>query len=151
MDEIVEDDRSPKLPLLVDVGVAVLEHHHRQPLVADTLQDRLGRKVDPDPADGAGEGAGALVDEQPRRAGGDPFGPGRARGGEDVVLVPVGILPGDSRPGGEEGKQAEDEGRERKTHGKNLRKEWALRGSEEPRPTERLTAADDRRRSRGPP
>ena len=128
MDEIVDDDRGTKLPLLVDIGVAILEDHHRQPLVADTLQDRLGREVNPDTANGAGEDAGARVDEQPRRTGGDPIGPGRARGGEEVVLVPVGILPGAGRAGGEEGKQAEDEGRERKAHGKNLRKERALSG-----------------------
>ena len=151
MDEIVEDDRSPKLPLLVDVGMAILKDHHRQPIVADFFQNRLGREVDPDAADGAREDTATLVYEHPRRAGGDPFGPGRARGGEDVVLVPVGILPGDSRAGGEDGKQAEDEDQERKAHGKNLRKERALSGRRGAAANGRLTAVDDRRRSRGPP
>ena len=117
MDEIVEDDRSPELPLLVDVGVAILEDHHRQPLVADFFENRLGREMDPNAADGVREDTAAVVDEHPRRAGVDASAAGRACAFEDVVLVPVGILPAAGRGGGEEGREREQGDRERGTHG----------------------------------
>ena len=51
VDQIVEDDRRAELALLVDVGVAVLKHHH----AGRRLSAVLRRHIDPIIAVRAGE------------------------------------------------------------------------------------------------